>query len=135
MKIATWKPEYSVGVNSIDEDHQKLFDLLNQLFEAMTKGKGIEIIDNIISELERYAVFHFGREELYFRVTSYPFALQHIKEHQYFKQKVAELKKDVASNKGMVAPDVLGFLSDWLKNHIAKSDKAYEDHFKKFGVV
>lgn len=135
MQIAIWKPEYSVGVKSIDEDHQKLFDLLNQLFVSMTKGKGKEIINDIITELERYVVFHFGREESYFRVTNYPFASQHMEEHQYFKQKVAELKKDVASNKGMVAPDVLGFLSDWLKNHIAKSDKAYEDHLKKHGLV
>jgi len=135
MQIAFWKPEYSVSVKSIDEDHQKLFDLLNQLFESMTKGNGKEIVNDIILELERYAVFHFGREESYFRVTNYPLALQHIKEHQYFKQKVAELKKDVASNKGMVAPDALGFLSDWLRNHIAKSDKAYEEHFKKYGVV
>lgn len=135
MAIVNWKSEYSVSVKSIDEDHQKLFNLLNQLFDAMTKGRGTEVINDIISELERYAVFHFGREESYFRVTNYPFTQQHIKEHQFFKQKVAELKKDVASNKGMVAPDLLGFLSDWLKNHIAKSDKAYEEHFKKYGVV
>lgn len=135
MTIANWKPEYSVSVKSIDEDHQKLFDLINQLFDSMTKGRGKEIINDIISELEKYVVFHFGREEMYFRVTNYPFASQHIKEHQYFKQKVVELKKDIASDKGTVAPDVLGFLSDWLKNHITKSDKAYEDHFKRYGVV
>lgn len=135
MVIVSWKPEYSVSVKSIDEDHQKLFGMLNQLFDAMTKGRGKEIINDIISELEKYAVFHFGREESYFRVTNYPFTSQHIKEHQFFKQKVAELKKNVASNKGMVAPDVLGFLSDWLTNHIAKSDKAYEEHFKKFNLA
>jgi len=39
MNIAFWKPEYSVSVKSIDADHQKLFDLLNQLFEAMSKGQ------------------------------------------------------------------------------------------------
>lgn len=135
MQIAIWKPEYSVGVKSIDEDHQKLFNLLNQLFEAMTKGKGKEIVNDIISELERYAVSHFAREESYFRITNYSLAAQHIKEHQNFKQKVAELKKDIASNKGMVVPDVLGFLSDWLKNHIIQSDMAYKDHLKKHGVV
>jgi len=135
MKIAIWKPEYSVGVKLIDEDHQKLFDLLNQLFESMKKGKGKEVINGIISELERYTVFHFGREESYFRITNYPLAPQHIEQHLYFKLKVAELKKDVASNKGTVAPDALGFLSDWLRNHILKSDKAYEEHFKNHGVV
>ncbi|MEW5845662.1 MAG: bacteriohemerythrin [Bacteroidota bacterium] len=135
MTIANWKPEYSVSVKSIDEDHQKLFDLLNQLFEAMTKGQGKSIVPNIINELENYSVYHFNREELFFRATNYPNSVKHIQEHQCFKQKIAELKNDVLGNKAMVAPDVLGFLSDWLKNHIAICDKAYEEHFKKYGVV
>lgn len=135
MTIANWKPEYSVSVKSIDEDHQKLFDLLNQLFDAMTKGKGKTIIPDIIKELESYSVYHFNCEELYFKATNYPDSVKHIQEHQYFKQKIADLKKDVEANKGMVAPDVLGFMSDWLKNHIAICDKAYEEHFKKYGVV
>lgn len=135
MKIAYWKQEFSVSVKSIDEDHQKLFDLLNNLFEAMTRGQGKEIINGIVKDLEDYTVYHFNREETYFRVTNYPQSKSHIEEHQFFRNKVAEIKKAIQVNNGSIAPELLGFLSDWLKNHIAKSDKAYEEHFKKHGVV
>ncbi len=134
MKIAVWKPELSVSVKSIDEDHQKLFDLINQLFEAMAKGKGKEIIGSAIEELEKYTIFHFNREETYFRVTNYAMGAEHSREHQIFKQKVAEFKNNLSSNSS-IAPDVLTFLRDWLLNHIAKSDKAYEEHFKKFTLA
>ncbi len=135
MKIAVWKPELSVSVKSIDEDHQKLFDLINQLFEAMTKGKGKEIIKSTVEELEKYTIYHFHREETYFRVTNYARGAEHTREHQIFKQKVAEFKKNVLSSDSSIAPDVLTFLRDWLLNHISKSDKAYEEHFKKFTLA
>lgn len=134
MKIAVWKPELSVSVKSIDEDHQKLFDLINQLFEAMTKGKGKEVIGSVIEELEKYTIFHFNREETYFRVTNYARVVEHTREHQIFKQKVAEFKNNFSSGSS-ITPEVLTFLRDWLLNHISKSDKAYEEHFKKFTLA
>lgn len=135
MKIAVWKPELSVSVKSIDEDHQKLFDLINQLFEAMTKGKGKDIINSTVEELEKYTIYHFNREETYFRVTNYARGTEHTREHQIFKQKVAEFKKNLLSSDSSIAPEVLTFLRDWLLNHISKSDKAYEEHFKKFTLA
>ncbi len=134
MKIAIWDQRYSVSVKSIDQDHQKLFDLLNQLFEAMTKGQGKNIIGSIVQELERYTIYHFNREETFFRTTGYSKANEHIAEHSFFKQKVAEFKQNINKSDSTITPDVLTFLRDWLVNHILKIDKAYEAHFKKYSI-
>src|SRR5271157_2886782 len=40
MALVTWDQSYSVSVKKLDEQHQKLFSLLNTLHEAMRQGKG-----------------------------------------------------------------------------------------------
>ena len=135
MNIAFWKPEYSVSVKSIDADHQKLFDLLNQLFEAMSKGQSKNVLTEIIGELERYTIYHFHREETYFRITNYPQKDAHIEQHQYYVKKIAEMRKQYEKDSSAVSAELLGFLSNWLKEHILVTDKAYQEHFKKHSVV
>lgn len=135
MKIVEWSPKYSVSIKSIDDDHVKLFNILNKLFESISKGEAKSIIFDIIYELEQYSNFHFNREETFFRQTNYPESVEHVKEHEAFKQKIQEIKKEVSDNKSIAIPELLGFLSSWLKDRIANSDKAYEEHFKKHGVV
>jgi len=134
MQIVFWKPEYSVGVKSIDDDHRKLIDILNRFFEAMTKGQGKIIIGEIIKELEDYAFYHFNREETFFRLTNYPESDEHVKEHQFFKQKLMEMKKEVENGTSSTTPELLVFLRDWLLHHIVSVDKAYESHFRKYGI-
>ena len=40
MALLTWTTEYSVAVEAIDKQHQKLFAMLNELHDAMKSGKG-----------------------------------------------------------------------------------------------
>lgn len=49
----------SVGVDSIDEDHRRLLETINELNEAITTGMTAEIIDEIFLRLEQYVVEHF----------------------------------------------------------------------------
>jgi hemerythrin-like metal-binding protein len=48
----------------MDNQHRQLVDLLNQLENAMAKGKGKELVGKILSELIRYTQTHFSSEEL-----------------------------------------------------------------------
>ena len=34
-----WQDRYNIGVSFIDEEHKKLFSILNRLFEHKKKGK------------------------------------------------------------------------------------------------
>ncbi|MGD9978456.1 MAG: bacteriohemerythrin [Bacteroidales bacterium] len=134
MGIFEWKDNYSVSINSIDNDHKRLFELMNQLFDAMTKGEGSKILLPLVDELHRYTAYHFNREEVYFRTTNYPNAQQHVQQHTAFVDKVGEFKAKISAGKLDIAPDLLQFLRDWLLNHILKVDRMYTEHFKKFGV-
>ena len=40
MAAFTWDPKYSVDIKDIDEEHKKLFSMINDLSEGMKAGKG-----------------------------------------------------------------------------------------------
>ena len=54
MALIQWSPDYSVKVGEIDQQHQKLITMINELNDAMLKGKGKEILSKIIDGLISY---------------------------------------------------------------------------------
>jgi hemerythrin len=63
MGYLKWNNRYSVHVDEIDKQHQKLINLINEMYDAMQAGKGREIIGTVIDEFVDYTVYHFNTEE------------------------------------------------------------------------
>jgi hypothetical protein len=52
MALLTWDAgKYSVRINAIDRQHQKLFALLNDLYDAMQQGRGKAITGKVLASL------------------------------------------------------------------------------------
>ena len=77
MALFDWKPSYSVKVKSCDAEHIKLFALINELHEAMQSGKGAQVIDHVVGDLELYTATHFTAEEALMARTHYPALAAH----------------------------------------------------------
>ncbi len=120
-----WKDEYSVGVPEMDRQHQKLVALLNQLDEAMGKGKGKDVIGNILAELVKYTQNHFTNEEFLLLSHNYPDLSSHKLEHIKLTKRVLEFKLDFDAGKVTLTIPVMNFLENWLVNHIQGRDKLY----------
>lgn len=125
MVMMSWKEEYSVGIDKIDDQHKKLISLLNKLYDAMKEGKGKDVMIDLLDELSRYTVYHFQTEEDLFGKYKYSNAEAHIKEHQQLKDKVGKLFEDLKSGKSAMTLEVYNFLKDWVGNHILQSDLLY----------
>jgi hemerythrin len=121
----TWKNEYSVGVPEMDNQHQKLVTLLNQLDESMGKGKGKEVIGKILAELVKYTQTHFSNEEFLLLSHNYPDLSSHKLEHVKLTQRVLAFKNDFDAGKATLTIPVMNFLENWLVNHIQVRDKLY----------
>lgn len=132
MKLYEWKDIYSVEIKSIDEDHQGLFRLINQLFEAMSHGKAEDLLSDILVQLIDYTKTHFKREEMYFATTNYPETLEHKLQHELFIEKIEILKAQFEKGDKQISVELIKYLSDWLINHILISDKRYMSHLKKY---
>jgi hemerythrin-like metal-binding protein len=129
-----WEEKYSVGIQSIDIQHEKIFRLLSNLLEAMKQGQASNVTTQIILELEQYSFIHFHKEEFFFQRFNYSGFAEHISEHQFFIQKVAELKAELNSGAIALSFELLSFLKAWIEHHILVVDKQYSECFLQNGL-
>jgi len=134
MALATWNKSYSVSVTKFDEQHQKLFQLLNALHEAMRQGKGQAVVESTLHELALYTVTHFRAEEELLRKTNFPGFAAHQAEHQKFVTRVNGFIEDLKAGRGASPITILGFIKDWLTEHIMRTDRAYGAYLNAKGV-
>jgi hemerythrin len=134
MPLVTWDQTYSVSVRRLDEQHQKLFALLNALHEAMRQGRGQAVVQDTLGELATYTVTHFRAEEELMRKTNYPGLAAHQAEHQRFVDKVNQFTQDLKGGGNVSSLQVVGFIKEWLAEHIRRTDRSYSAHLNAQGV-
>jgi len=122
----TWTEALSVGNQTLDADHKRLFRLFNRLSEAMRTGQAKAVIQPILDELLDYAAVHFRREEEAMAAAGYKDLPAHRKQHEAFVKKAMETRdRFAAAAENTLAIETMAFVRDWLINHIQKSDRAY----------
>lgn len=134
MALIKWSPSYSVKVSESDRQHQKLIDMINELNDAMTKGKGRDVLGGILDALILYTQTHFAMEERYFDQFKYPETAEHKAQHAAFVKKIKDFREGFTKNQMSVTINLMDFLSDWLVKHICGTDKKYSDFFNKNGI-
>ncbi|NPV91338.1 MAG: hemerythrin family protein [Firmicutes bacterium] len=122
-----WKEEYKVGVEEIDKQHQKLFEIANRAFQLFKNDLLLDKYDQIIcvlEELKDYTVYHFKYEEDYMTSIGYKKFLSHKVEHNDFIEKInnVDLNK-VDEDQSRYLMDILNFVVKWIEVHILDRDK------------
>jgi len=135
MVLIEWSNTMSVKIPSIDEQHKKLVNMLNDLHESIAKDNAKDVLVQVFEGLARYTVEHFAYEEKLFKEFGYEDADAHIKEHQDLLQQVLDLKHKMENDEGfMLGLEVMDFLKKWLTDHIEGSDKDYSAFLVSKGV-
>jgi len=134
MPIITWTDSFSVKVVEIDNQHKKLVEMINRLYEAMKVGKSKDVMGEILDNLITYTATHFKTEEKYFDLYHYPEKETHKAEHEKFVETVTKFKNDFESGNAIISIEVMNFLKEWLTNHINGSDKQYTKCFNDQGL-
>jgi hemerythrin-like metal-binding protein len=135
MALIEWSEALSVGIPSIDEQHRELVDIINDLHGAMLRREAREALAEIFERLAEYTERHFAHEEMLFDQFGYEGASAHKTQHSMLIAKVNELRGQFESGRVTVTMEVMEFLRDWLRNHIAVSDRRYAPFLKERGVV
>jgi hemerythrin len=131
----SWNPKLSVGVAVIDDDHQKLVSMVNELYDAIQAGRGKDSLGPTLAKLVDYTKFHFGREEDFMAKTSYPAAVDHKREHDGLTKQVLDVQGKYQSGAAAtLSLEVMNFLKNWLLQHIQGSDKKYGPHLNAQGI-
>jgi hemerythrin len=120
-----WLPEYNVNINTIDDQHKELVNILNRLFAAVSLREGDKVIAGIMDALVSYTQTHFELEERLMRQARYNDLESHMEEHKKLMYKLDEICKKYLLEDKPVYFEMLSFLKSWLKGHIKGVDTKY----------
>jgi hemerythrin len=131
-----WSLKYATGISVIDEQHQKFFTTFNRLFDALIEGKAKDELAAVLLELTDYAEQHFATEEKYFHDFQYEGAQEHIMQHDDFRQKLKNFKKNFFENvdREKLASEMIADLDNWFSRHLVEMDHKYIECFQKHGL-
>jgi hemerythrin len=122
MTFISWNDTYNTDTEKIDEQHRKLVDIINELYDAKETGKAQEALDGILSRLMDYTKYHFDFEEALLDELDYPELVEHKAKHQELIDQIGMILKSHLDNKRHVDTALLMFLKHWLVKHIMNED-------------
>lgn len=125
MSILTWNDQLLVGIDSVDNQHRHLVELINRLDELSTLGADMNTVLETVKQLVDYTVYHFQHEEQLMAEAGFNQKLQteHCQQHREFVDKMQQVHIGAQSDVSLLSKDLLDFLVDWLCHHILKTDK------------
>lgn len=135
LAILEWKGSYSVGIKSLDEQHERLLEIINEL-----SGIDPETIDKKrtfsgLNALAEYAQTHFDLEEHYLRTYDYPKLAQQQREHVAFTAEVFRLAQALEQAHPGIHAAIINFTKDWYISHVLGTDREYIDFLLSKGAT
>lgn len=124
----TWNDDFATGVPEIDEQHMILVHTLNEAAVKLAGDPSLENLDQITRDLLSYALYHFDTEEELMQEFGYESADEtssalHLEQHRSFSARVVAVRDAIKAGNPVIPAELLGFLNDWLVNHILNTDK------------
>lgn len=133
MAFMQWSESLMVKIPSIDAQHQRLVDIINELDAAVQSGHGDDGLASIVARLLEYTQYHFDYEEKLLEQHGYPAFDAHKLEHDSLEEKVGFIENMVKSD-DFHGDQLLDFLQIWLREHILSIDMNYAPYLLEKGV-
>ena len=134
MEYFKWEESLKTGISMFDDDHKILIKLINDLHSGLLSGFSISEMTYILDDLVRYTNVHFKREEEMLKKHSYPEYEKHKTEHTALIAQVVDFQDQFREGKKSFSLHLMGFLKEWLVNHIMKTDLRYGAFFKEQNI-
>lgn len=125
MAHLQWSSTLETGIDVIDEQHKRIVNYINQLYDAKDSHDNIAV-GGVIDELVDYTISHFAFEESLMGQAGYTFLEPHKKVHELFTKKVSQFVTRYKAGED-VADELLNMLQRWLINHIKNEDGDYAE--------
>lgn len=126
------KAEYYLGLEQIDEQHRKLFEMADKT-RGLLKDENILYkcadIRKIIAGIKKCSLEHFQAEESYMEENGYEDIERHKKLHEGFIGQLTRFDEHVSKLSLKTQDDMLlellDYLVEWLEKHILEEDSKY----------
>ncbi len=128
MEPHIWNDKLNTGIAEIDEQHRQFFAILNRLQAAFGSFAERGVLVDTFTELIEYLRVHFDTEEALLERCNYPDLPLHREHHARFTGEVTELFRAYLRDAAGITRTTIGFLQEWLTNHIMNEDMKYKDY-------
>ena len=120
-----WSPTYRCGNALIDAQHERLFQLANELLDALLSGRPIDEISEFVASLLREVIRHFHDEEAILTEKGFPGLVAHAKTHAELVAKALELEQTFQAG-ALSIGSLFQFLAhDVVAQHMLKADREF----------
>ena len=117
MPFLEWSDTFRTGVESIDEEHRRIFQVINALHDHTKPGASSIRAQEAMDALLWYGSEHFQNEEALMKYLGYPGYQEHQHEHQALKEALLKLRED-----GFDLHAIAEFSRSWITLHIKTQD-------------
>jgi hemerythrin-like metal-binding protein len=121
-----WKTEYATGIQNIDDQHQKILELMT-LFEGLP-GNSADWSDmhKLILRTRAFMAYHFSVEESLMQLLPYADSAVHRAEHRYVLESLADLEGEV--RRKIRKDELVPLMRHLLFDHLVGSDQHFARH-------
>ena len=134
MDLIKWRESYETGIRSMDTQHKKLIELINELYKELRKEESYESVEDILVEMTKYAEKHLQVEEGILKANDYPDFANHIAIHQSYRDQLTTLMAESKKDHKTAVNNTYAFLRQWWMGHIVAEDKKYGEFLKSKGI-
>jgi len=122
MSLLQWKPEYSVGIESMDVEHREMIDLINDVYQRLGSSPDPEDIEDCLESIFNTISLHFALEERIMREHAYIEYAEHKEDHEDLLDEIRDLMDQFLADTDSGARLLEARLSDWFVRHFATFD-------------
>jgi len=130
--LFTWNSAYRIGINEMDNQHKKLFEILEEGHLSI-QNKDYNNLHQIFDSLLEYTYYHFKEEEELLEKYQYKELQEHKLLHQELIEYLNSSKQQCIENR--LDDEIFTTLTkDWLLKHILKEDAKYSEFLNNKGI-
>ncbi len=122
-----WDQKFSIGHERIDNEHRVFLDLIRNASLAAEENASEERVQRLLTEVRKYAEFHFCSEENLMLDTAYPGYEEHKAQHERLLLQLEDCLHDYRNEK-LNLNEIVDFMFNWFALHTTGSDKKLVSH-------
>jgi hemerythrin-like metal-binding protein len=122
MALIEWRPEFSVGNDAIDHEHEQMIQQINMLYEQLDQSADPLTIEAMLGEIQADISAHFALEELLMREANYVEYEDHKEDHEDLLDQIHDLMFSFSEDPDVGRELLMNQLSDWFGRHFATFD-------------
>ena len=120
-----WRQEWNCGNDEIDEQHDKILQIANDLIAKVYAGASHNECMDMIKLFLEYVVNHFATEERILMEIEYDGLIAHIKKHEYLTNKAIYLKECYEKKELQPAAFLSFIIDEVVVEHLTKEDTKF----------